>query len=86
MTGDPDRTEEAQLLEEAGLRLREITQAQDRATVAGLWATWEEFRDAHTPVRQADTLVEFSNVLYHYACDVLGFDAVHHPASDKTER
>jgi hypothetical protein len=73
-----DGQERANLLEEAAQRLHELAEAAERSSVAALWASWQDFRDAATPVRQADTLVEFANVIYHYATDILGFDAVHH--------
>ena len=68
----------AEILGEAALRLAELLESTQRQTVADLWAAWTAFRDATTPVQQADALLEFSNHFYHFATDALGFDAVHH--------
>lgn len=38
--------------------------------VRELFSTWEEYREATTPVRAAAALLDFANQFYHYRCEL----------------
>lgn len=44
----------------------------ERQRIGDLLHAWADFVDATTPVRQAATLLDFSNLMYHYSVDLTG--------------
>jgi hypothetical protein len=62
------------IFEEAAYAIEELQRAVASEELAGVWDDWVRFRDAATPVSQADALLTFANAFFHYATAVLGFE------------
>jgi hypothetical protein len=61
---------------EAAETINALRDAADGEQLAAVWQDWVAYREAATPVAQADALLAFANAFYHYTTSVLGLARV----------